>query len=364
MLVYTSGSTGLPKGIMLSHDNLLSGTRIVTGYLNLTERDVILSVLPFSFDYGLNQLLTSLFVGATLVIQRSMFPRDISDTLRREQVTGLAGVPTLWVQLSSRHSPFLKTAYPHLRYITNSGGRVPEDVVRAIRAAHPNTQMFLMYGLTEAFRSTYLPPDQVDRRPASMGMAIPEVEILVINDHGARCAPGEVGELVHCGANVAMGYWRDPENTARRFQRHPLRQPADGSERVVFSGDLVTADAEGYLYYVGRRDKQIKSRGVRVSPEEIERYIHSSAAVSQVVAFAVTRDDGDSDIVAAVVPVDASCFREETLAEFCRNEMPEYMQPRVLWAMREFPLTSSGKPDRCEIERLYVARIQNAGTAA
>ena len=364
MLVYTSGSTGLPKGIMLSHDNLLSGTRIVAGYLNLTERDVILSVLPFSFDYGLNQLLTSLFVGATLVIQRSMFPRDISQTLLREGVTGVAGVPTLWAQLSGRHSPFLKTAYPHLRYITNSGGRVPEDVVRAIRAAHPQTQIFLMYGLTEAFRSTYLPPDQVDRRPASMGKAIPEVEILVISDHGSRCAPGEAGELVHCGANVAMGYWRDPENTARRFRPHPLRQGADGSERVVFSGDLVTTDAEGYLYYVGRRDKQIKSRGVRVSPEEIERYIHSSAAVSQVVSFALSRDDGDSDIVAAVVPMDPSRFREETLAEFCRNEMPEYMQPRVFWAMTEFPLTSSGKPDRCEIERLYVARNQNAGTAA
>lgn len=364
MLVYTSGSTGLPKGIMLSHDNLLSGTRIVTGYLNLTERDVILSVLPFSFDYGLNQLLTSVFVGATLVIQRSMFPRDISQTLLRERVTGVAGVPTLWVQLSGRHSPFLKTSYPDLRYITNSGGRVPEDVVRAIRAAHPNTQIFLMYGLTEAFRSTYLPPDQVDRRPASMGMAIPEVDILVINDHGTRCAPGEIGELVHCGANVALGYWRDPENTARRFRPHPFPQAADGLERVVFSGDLVTTDAEGYLYYVGRRDKQIKSRGVRVSPEEIERYIHSSTAVSQVVSFAVSRGDGDNDIVAAVVPADPSRFREETLAEFCRNEMPEYMQPRVFWAMTEFPLTSSGKPDRCEIERLYVARNTNAGTAA
>lgn len=363
-LVYTSGSTGLPKGIMLSHDNLLSGTRIVAGYLDLTERDVILSVLPFSFDYGLNQLLTALLVGGTLVIQRSMFPPDVSKTLVRERITGVAGVPTFWVQLSGRHSPFLKTAYPDLRYITNSGGRVPEDVVRSIRAAHPGTQIFLMYGLTEAFRSTYLPPDQVDHRPASMGRAIPEVEILVINDRGTRCAPGEIGELVHCGANVSMGYWRDPENTALRFRPHPLRPHADGRpERVVFSGDLVTTDAEGYLYYVGRKDKQIKSRGVRVSPEEIERYIHSSTVVSQVVSFAVARDDGDSDIVAAVIPADESCFREATLEEFCRNEMPEYMQPRVFWAMAEFPLTSSGKPDRCEIERLYVAQHQNSGTA-
>jgi amino acid adenylation domain-containing protein len=365
-LVYTSGSTGLPKGIMLSHDNLIAGTRIVAGYLDLTERDVILSVLPFSFDYGLNQLLTAVFVGGTLVIQRSMFPNDISQTLLGERVTGLPGVPTFWVQLTGRHSPFLKTAYPDLRYITNTGGRMPETIVRSIRAAHPATQVFLMYGLTEAFRSTYLAPDQADHRPTSMGKAIPEVEILVINDRGASCAPGEIGELVHCGGTVSMGYWRDPENTARMFRPHPLRPPADGGpqERVVFSGDLVTTDAEGYLYYVGRRDKQIKSRGVRVSPEEIERYIHSSNVVSHVVAFAVPRDDGDSDIVAAVVPVDQSCSPEEALKEFCRNEMPEYMQPRVFWPMTEFPVTSSGKPDRCEIERRYVAHHQNSRTAA
>ena len=363
MLIYTSGSTGLPKGIMLSHDNLRSGTRIVAGYLNLTGRDVILSILPFSFDYGLNQLLTALFVGATLVIQRSMFPRDISQTLIRENITGLAGVPTLWVQLSGRHSPFLRTAYPHLRYITNSGGRVPESVVRSIRAAHPQTQIFLMYGLTEAFRSTYLPPEQVDHRPASMGRAIPEVEILVIDDRGRRCAAGEIGELVHCGANISIGYWRDPDNTALRFRPHPLQQ--DGSaERVVFSGDLVKTDAEGYLYYVGRKDKQIKSRGVRVSPEEIERCLHSSGEVSQVVSFAVARDEGDSDIVAAVVPADPARFHQQSLEEFCRNEMPEYMQPRVFCVMTEFPLTTSGKPDRCEIERRYVEQHQHAGSPA
>jgi len=264
--------------------------------------------------------------------------------------------------LPRRYSPFLKTAYPHLRYVTNSGGRVPEPVVRAIRAAHPHTHIFLMYGLTEAFRSTFLPPDQVDHRPTSMGRAIPEVEILVINEQGTACAPGEIGELVHCGANVSMGYWRDAENTALRFRAHPFRD--DDTERVVFSGDLVKTDADGYLYYVGRKDKQIKSRGVRVSPEEIERCIHSSTVVSQVVSFAVPRADGDNDIVAAIIPADPAQSCKEALAEFCRNEMPEYMQPRVFWEMREFPLTSSGKPDRCEIERLYVEHHQHAGTAA
>ena len=362
MLVYTSGSTGLPKGIMLSHDNLLAGARIVSGYLNLTASDVILSVLPFSFDYGLNQLLTSLLAGATLVIQRSMFPSDISRTMLRERVTGLAAVPTFWSQLSGRHSPFLKTAYPDLRYITNSGGRFPENIVRAIRDAHPQVEIFPMYGLTEAFRSTYLPPCEVDRRPSSMGKAIPEVEILVIDDTGAVCAPEQVGELVHGGGTVSLGYWRDAENTARIFRPHPLRP--DAGERVVYSGDLVKTDAEGFLYYVGRKDQQIKSRGVRVSPEEIERCIQSSTSVSHVVSFAVTRDDGDADIVAAIVPADPAGFREDALSDFCRQAMPEYMQPRVVWTLTEFPLTSSGKPDRREIERQYVERHQHAAAAS
>ena len=365
LLIYTSGSTGLPKGVMVSHDNLVAGTEIVSEYLGLGHRDVILSVLPFSFDYGLNQLLTALFAGGSLVIQRSQFPRDICQTLRREQVTGLAGVPTLWLHLTGRHSPFLKTAYPSLRYITNSGGRLPETTVRLIRAAHPHMQIYLMYGLTEAFRSTYLPPDQIDLRPSSMGKAIPRNEILVINEQGNLCQPGEVGELVHRGSTVAMGYWHDPETTARVYRPNPLqRGPDDEKETVVFSGDLVRTDEEGYLYYVGRRDKQIKSRGIRVSPEEIERCIYSSALVSNVVSFGVPREDGENDIVAAIVPHDPSRFCRETLEEFCRNEMPEYMSPRVIWALDSFPLTSSGKPDRCLIQQMYADHTQTAGIAA
>ena len=365
LLIYTSGSTGLPKGVMLSHDNLLSGADIVSSYLRLTERDVILSVLPFSFDYGLNQLLTAVFVGATLVLQRSPFPPDICRTLEREQITGLAGVPTLWLQLTGKQSPFLKTELPHLRYITNSGGRLPEGTVKLIREAHPHTQIYLMYGLTEAFRSTYLPPDEVDRRPASMGKAIPNVEVLVLDDDGRRCAPGEVGELVHRGANVALGYWRDPETTARVFRPHPLHDWRNGRhEVVVFSGDLVTLDAEGYLYFVGRRDKLIKSRGVRVSPEEIEACVHTSGLISQVVSFAVARDGGDANVIVAVVPSDPQAFSTELLEEFCKNEMPEYMRPHQIWRLDAVPLTSSGKPDRGRIQQLYVEQHQITGTAA
>jgi acyl-CoA synthetase (AMP-forming)/AMP-acid ligase II len=243
---------------------------------------------------------------------------------------------------------------PQLRYITNSGGRLPEHIVRLIRAAHPHVQVYLMYGLTEAFRSTYLPPDQVDHRPSSIGKAIPNVEVLVINEEGRRCKPGEVGELVHRGANMSMGYWRDPDATARVFRPHPLEAFRNGrSELVVFSGDLVKIDAEGYLYFVGRGDQLIKSRGVRVSPEEIERCIASSNLVSNVVSFAVPRDETDSDIVAAVIPKEPSSFREEALEEFCKREMPEYMWPRIIWRMATFPLTPSGKPDRGKVREMY-----------
>jgi acyl-CoA ligase (AMP-forming) (exosortase A-associated) len=364
-LIYTSGSTGLPKGVMLSHDNLLSGAQIVARYLELTERDVILSVLPFSFDYGLNQLLTAVLTGATLVIQRSLFPNDLCRTIQTEGVTGLAGVPTLWLQLTGRVSPFLKTPCSSLRYITNSGGRLPEQTVRAIRTAHPHVRVYLMYGLTEAFRSTYLPPEEVDRRPASMGRAIPNVEILVIDEEGRRCGPGEVGELVHRGANISMGYWRDAESTARVFRPHPLQDFRNGRcELVVFSGDLVTTDADGYLYYVGRKDMQIKSRGVRVSPEEIERCLYSSNLLAHVVGFASPRADGDSDIVVAVVAREPASFDEEALQEFWRREMPEYMWPRHVWPMAAFPLTSSGKPDRAAIRKSYVEHRHSTETAS
>jgi amino acid adenylation domain-containing protein len=354
-LIYTSGSTGLPKGVMLSHDNLLSGARIVARYLELTDRDVTLSVLPFSFDYGLNQVLTAVLAGARLVIQRSLLPSDICRTIQKEGITGLAGVPTLWLQLTGRLSPFLKVPCDSLRYITNSGGRLPEPTVRAIRAAHPALRVYLMYGLTEAFRSTYLPPDEVDRRPSSMGKAIPNVEILVIDSEGRPCGPGEVGELVHRGATVSMGYWRDPESTARVFRRHPLQDFGNGlSELVVFSGDLVTTDGDGYIYYVGRKDMQLKSRGVRVSPEEIERCLHASQLLTQVVGFAVPRPDGENDIVVAVVAREPESFHREALEAFWRREMPEYMWPRHVWTLPAFPLTSSGKPDRTAIRQLYV----------
>lgn len=355
LIIYTSGSTGLPKGVMLSHANLVAGAQIVSDYLKLSERDILISLLPFSFDYGLNQLLTAVLVGATLVIQRSLFPADICNTLGRERVTGMAGVPTLWLQLTDeRRSPFLRLAFPHLRYITNTGGRMPEHAVRRIRSTHAHADVYLMYGLTEAFRSTYLPPDQADTRPASIGRAIPNTEILVVGADGHPCGAEEVGELVHRGPTVALGYWRDPESTARVFRPHPSPQvPGAWPETVVFSGDLVKRDAEGYLYYVGRRDQLMKRQGIRVSPDEVEQCVYASGLVANAVAFAVPSEVED-EIVLAVRPRDPATFREDLLREFCKREMPSYLQPGVIWLLGDLPLTTSQKPDRVRIKEAYV----------
>ena len=206
-ILYTSGSTGKPKGVMLSHANVVAGSRIVSAYLEITESERILAVLPFSFDAGMNQLMAAFEKGGTLVLINFTFAREIVQMLLKERITGLAGVPTLWSLLAQPNSTLNKQPLPVLRYITNTGGAMPQAVLKVLRAVLPATKIFLMYGLTEAFRSTYLPPEELDRRPTSMGKAIPDTEILVLNEHGGLCKPGEIGELVHRGPTVSLGYW-------------------------------------------------------------------------------------------------------------------------------------------------------------
>jgi acyl-CoA synthetase (AMP-forming)/AMP-acid ligase II len=252
----------------------------------------------------------------------------------------------------------LKNSYPSLRYITNSGGRMPETVTRQVRQSHPAVDIYLMYGLTEAFRSTYLPPYQVDTRPTSMGKAIPNVEILVVNDNGEPCRPGEVGELVHRGATISLGYWRDPDATARVFRPHPLAATPGGREEVVvYSGDYVKMDEEGYLYYIGRKDAQLKSHGMRVSPEEVEEYLYSSKLVAHAVVFGATGEDGETRIVAAIVPLDHASFEQEILRRFCKELLPDYLIPQAFWVRSGFPQTSSGKPDRVKIREDYLQSL-------
>jgi acyl-CoA ligase (AMP-forming) (exosortase A-associated) len=343
-ILYTSGSTGRPKGILISHANLLAGARIVIKYLGIREEERLLSVLPFSFDYGLNQLLTVVQQGATLYLQRSHLPADICRALERYEITGLAAVPTLWIQLMQRHSPFRNFQFPRLSYITNSGGVFPVDLVKQYREHLPHVRIFLMYGLSEAFRSTYLPPEETDRRPASMGKPIPETEILVVEEGGRVCGPDEVGELVHAGPTVALGYWNRPDATAAAYRPHPLRPGS--SERVVYSGDLVRRDSEGFLYFVGRRDQQIKSHGFRVSPEEVEESLFQSGLVAEVVVRGIPDEIAGQAIVAHVVPKAPDTFTPEALLAYCADAMPRYMVPKRIEVHPSFPRTSSGKLDR------------------
>jgi acyl-CoA ligase (AMP-forming) (exosortase A-associated) len=350
-ILYTSGSTGAPKGILISHQNLCAGAEIVAGFLDLRNDDRILSVLPFSFDYGLNQLLTAVEVGAALYLHRSPLPADICRALVQHRITGLAGVPALWIQLMQDHSPLSRTALPHLRYITNTGGVFPPALVTRYRETFPHLRIFLMYGLSEAFRSTVLPPDEVDRRPGSIGKAIARTEILVLDESGEECAPGVAGELVHSGPTVALGYYNDPVATARVFRPDPRtahQHTGNGvhAPRVVFSGDMVRRDREGFLYFVGRRDQQIKRLGHRISPDEIEAIVQASGLVAEVVATAEPDAVAGQAVILHVVPRHASSFALDALWTYCRNEMPSYMQPSAIKVREDMPRTTSGKPDR------------------
>jgi len=342
-IIYTSGSTGLPKGVTLSHRNLWAGTAAVVEYVEIRAGERIASLLPFSFDYGLNQLFCSVAAGATLVVERSPIPQRIVETVRREEVTVLPGVPPLWLQLLTVAS-FTTDPLPALRKLTNTGGRLPGEAVRKLRQCQPQANLFLMYGLTEAFRSTYLPPERVDRKPDSIGRAIPGAEVVVVDDELNPCEPGAVGELIHRGPTVALGYWNDPDATAKVFRSNPLRvEGTPDTERVVFSGDLAHVDAEGDLFFVGRRDRMIKSLGHRVSPDEVANVIYASGEVLEAIVTAEEDELRGSSIVAQVVLAEGG--DPDRLESFCAAELPRYMQPSRIDVRRSLPRTNSGKFD-------------------
>ena len=345
-ILYTSGSTGRPKGVMLSQANLIAGSRIVSTYLKIGQAERILSVLPFSFDYGLNQLLTAVQHGATVILRNFKMPGEIVQTLLDERVTGLAGVPPFWNLLSQPRSSLYRHSFPDLRYVTNSGGAWPKVVVDRLREALPTTEFYPMYGLTEAFRSTYLPPDRVDERPGSMGRAIPDTEIFVVNDKDELCKPGEVGELVHRGPTVSLGYWGQPEATAKVFRPNPFLPPElHHDEKVCYSGDLVKMDEDGFLYFVGRGDATIKCSGHRVSPTEIEEVLLARSGIREAAAFGVPDELAGQLITAVVVPCDGETLAEDELIEACAEEMPRYMIPRRIEIVSKLPKTPNGKID-------------------
>ena len=345
-ILYTSGSTGNPKGVVLCHRNLIVGAESVSSYLGNTADDVILSALPLSFDAGFSQLTTAFSVGAHAVLMNYLLPADVVRLCAKHRVTGLTCVPPLWIQIAERTWP--TEAAQHLRYFANTGGRMPKATLDALRAHFPHAKPYLMYGLTEAFRSTFLDPEQVDRRPDSIGKAIPNAEILVVRPDGTACEPGEEGELVHRGALVALGYWNDPERTALRFKPvpGPLSAWRAAPEIAVWSGDTVVKDEEGFLYFVGRSDEMIKTSGYRISPTEIEEVAYSTGFIRDAVAFGVPDGKLGQRIALIVTPRDHGTLdTDEFLAEL-RRQLPLYMVPATVEVRDELPLSPNGKFDR------------------
>jgi acyl-CoA ligase (AMP-forming) (exosortase A-associated) len=359
-ILYTSGSTGMPKGVSTSHRNFVSGAQIVSTYLENTSDDRILSALPLNFDAGLNQFTTSLRVGATLALLRSRLPGDLLKGLRRHEITGVTGVPPLWSLLLRGSKSIEEEPLTRLRYIANTGGRIPQANLDELRRLlEPSgTKIYLMYGLTEAFRSTYLPPEEIDRGTECIGKAIPDTQIMVINKQGEECAPGEVGELVHRGPTVAMGYWGKEEATRKAYRPNPLAPPELlDVERVVYSGDQVRRDEEGFLYFVGREDAMIKSQGYRMSPEEIENLLIGSGLVHEACAFGVP-DPNVGHQVMAVVSLKNGGDEDvlEEIKEYTVKNGPPYMVPKEIIVRDELPKTPSGKIDRKEISNAYANR--------
>jgi acyl-CoA ligase (AMP-forming) (exosortase A-associated) len=358
-ILYTSGSTGMPKGVATSQRNIVVGAQIVSTYLENTSEDRILSALPLNFDAGMSQFTTSLRVGATLVLQRSRLPGDLLRALRRHEITGVTGVPPLWALLLRSAKAIEEEPLEHLRYIANTGGRIPFANLDELKRLLKHTRIYLMYGLTEAFRSTYLPPEEIDRASPEtgwcIGKAIPDTEILVIDKEGRECAPGEVGELVHRGPTVAMCYWGKEEATNKAYRPNPLAPPELlDTERVVYSGDLVRKDEEGYLYFIGRDDAMIKSQGYRLSPEEVENLLIGSGLVHEACAFGVEDPDVGQLVMAVVSLKDGAVEGAvEKIREHVIKNGPPYMVPKEIFVQNELPKSGTGKIDRKSISNAY-----------
>ncbi|WEK03709.1 MAG: AMP-binding protein [Candidatus Devosia phytovorans] len=343
-IIYTSGSTGKPKGVMLSHRNIRIGALSVTQYLGLDESDRLLSILPYSFDAGLNQLTTMLLVGGTVVHQPVIFAAEIVATAKRHAVTGIAGVPPLWSMIV-RYLVDAPTELPALKRVTNTGGKISPDILSAMPGAFPGARIFLMYGLTESFRSTFLAPDKFAAKMGSIGQAVPHSQVFAVRNGIGRAQPGEQGELVHVGPLISLGYWERPADTAARIRPCPELAAEIGDQNVVWSGDLVEVDADGDLWFVGRMDDMIKTMGFRVSPTEVEDAVARTGLTQESVAFG--REDADrGQTIHVAVSLHEGADPEALRAAF-RQTMPSYMLPSSVFQWPGImPRTASGKLDR------------------
>jgi long-chain acyl-CoA synthetase len=335
-LIYTSGSTGEPKGVMSDHSNVDFATSSIISYLGNNEDDVVLDVLPLSFDYGLYQLLMTFKFGGTLVLERSFaFPATVLTQVERERVTGFPGVPTMFaILLRMDLTPFdLKS----LRYLTNTAAALPASHIRELRAKFPWATLYSMYGLTETKRTLYMPPAQLDSRPGSVGIAIPGTEVWLEDDEGRRLGPNQIGELVVRGQHVMRGYWGDHAATAARFRPGPIP-----GESVCHTGDLFKMDEEGYFYFVARRDDIIKTRGEKVAPKEVEAVLLEMEGVVEAAVVGVA-DAILGEAVKAYVVVDAVELSQSDVIRYCREHLEELMVPKQVEFCRELPKTPSGK---------------------
>jgi len=343
-IIYTSGSTGDPKGVMLTHRNMLTAATSITAYLRNVEDDVILGVLPLSFDYGLYQMVMAFRMGARLVLERSFtYPSQILGLMADEGVTGFPGVPTLFAILGGLKS---LEAYDlsRIRYVTNTAAALPVKHIRMLQRLFPQARIYSMYGLTECKRCTYLPPEDLDRKPESVGLAIPGTELWLVDEEGNRLGPNQVGQLVIRGATVMAGYWEKPEETARKLRPGPLP-----GERVLYTGDLCRLDEEGYLYFVGRMDDIIKSRGEKVAPKEVECTLTNVPGVKEAAVIGVPDEILGQALKACVVLEAGSTLTEADLLRECQAHLESFKVPKQLVIVSALPKTSTGKIKKTEL---------------
>jgi long-chain acyl-CoA synthetase len=345
-LIYTSGSTGVPKGVMSAHYNIVAAASAITQYVENVPEDIIIDVLPLSFDYGLYQLLMSVLIGGTLVLESSFaFPLDILSLMRQECVTGLPGVPSLFALILQLAPEQL--SLPDLRYITNTGAALPVSHINRLREIFGSAvRIYSMYGQTECKRTLYLPPEELDRRPGSVGIPIPNEEVFVVDEDGNEVPPGQVGELVVRGANVMLGYWGHPEESARTFPPGPLP-----GERVLRSGDLFYRDEDGFLYFVARRDDIIKVRGQKVSPKEVEAALFQLEGIADAAVVGVEHPVWGQTIQAHVVLRDGADLDDKAIIRCCRQMLEDFMVPDEVIFHDALPKNDSGKTDRSSLVR-------------
>lgn len=336
-LIYTSGSTGGQKGVMLTHANMVCAADAVIECLENDTDDVVLSCLPLFFNYGLYQVLMTFKFGGTLVLERSLaYPAAVLDRMVKERVTGFPLVPTIAAMLLQMN--LQKWDLSNLRYVTNTGGPLPSGHIAEIRRRLPHVKIYAMYGLTECKRVSYLPPEEIDRRPTSVGKAIPNEEVYLVDERGERVGPGAVGELVVRGSNVMKGYWGMPEETDKVLRPGPWPW-----EKVLYSGDLFKTDEEGFLYFVGRKDDIIKSRGKKVSPAEVEEVLHRLPGVAEAAVVGVPDELLGSAVMAVVVPRQGACLTESEVLQHCGFYLEDFMVPKYVEIRTELPKTATGK---------------------